>query len=212
LHNEASYLPRMPRWVLLYCANVAETGGQTPLASSRAVFDALDPEVRSAFTRRRVQYINRLHSGFGLGRSWQTQFGSADRATVETFLRASGYSFRWTDDGLDVAVVCDAVRAHPATGEHVWVAQVDTWHPATLPEDVRSRLTALVDTALPNDVRFGDGEPIPDQYAEHIHAVTDAQLRTFDWQTGDVLVLDNFLVAHGRMPYTGDRQVFVAVS
>jgi alpha-ketoglutarate-dependent taurine dioxygenase len=30
------------------------------------------------------------------------------------------------------------------------------------------------------------------------------------WQQGDVIVLDNFSMAHGRMPYKGPREIYVS--
>jgi alpha-ketoglutarate-dependent taurine dioxygenase len=34
---------------------------------------------------------------------------------------------------------------------------------------------------------------------------------SFPWQAGDAMFVDNFLVAHGRAPFTGDREVQVAL-
>jgi hypothetical protein len=33
-----------------------------------------------------------------------------------------------------------------------------------------------------------------------------------DWRAGDLMLIDNVLVAHGRRPFTGSRRVLVAMS
>jgi hypothetical protein len=33
-----------------------------------------------------------------------------------------------------------------------------------------------------------------------------------DWRDGDLLLIDNVLVGHGRRPYTGSRRILVAMS
>jgi len=35
---------------------------------------------------------------------------------------------------------------------------------------------------------------------------------SFPWQQGDILMLDNMLVAHGRAPYAGPREILVGMT
>lgn len=34
----------------------------------------------------------------------------------------------------------------------------------------------------------------------------------FPWQPGDIMVIDNMLMAHGREPFTGKRRIIVAMT
>ncbi len=34
----------------------------------------------------------------------------------------------------------------------------------------------------------------------------------FEWRAGDLLVVDNVLAAHGRMPFSGARRVLLAMT
>ena len=35
---------------------------------------------------------------------------------------------------------------------------------------------------------------------------------SFSWQEGDIVILDNYRMGHGRLPFTGERQVYIAFS
>jgi len=47
---------------------------------------------------------------------------------------------------------------------------------------------------------------------DEIRKAYDSETVKFDWQRGDLLLVDNMLVAHGREPFTGDRRVLVAMA
>jgi hypothetical protein len=62
------------------------------------------------------------------------------------------------------------------------------------------------------NAKFGDGSPIPIEMLEQIRAVLTSETVLFPWRAGDVLVLDNLLAAHGRMPFNGARKIILAMT
>ena len=65
---------------------------------------------------------------------------------------------------------------------------------------------------LPRNAYFGDGSPIPDSDLDLIREAYRTSEVAFPWRQGDVLLLDNMLVAHGRNPYQGARRILAALS
>jgi alpha-ketoglutarate-dependent taurine dioxygenase len=61
------------------------------------------------------------------------------------------------------------------------------------------------------DIQFEDGSEIPQDIIYEIYDVMEEQTVRFDWQKGDVLILNNTKVLHGRAPYSGQRRVLVAM-
>ena len=61
------------------------------------------------------------------------------------------------------------------------------------------------------DVTFGDGSII--DAADMALAIKIADELTYDlnWQAGDVVLIDNFTVMHGRRPYEGKRRVLASL-
>ncbi|QCG91751.1 TauD/TfdA family dioxygenase [Azospirillum sp. TSH100] len=213
LHNEQAYTLQWPRTIWFHCVTAAATGGATPIADSREVFRRIDPAVRDRFAAKRLMYVRNY--GNGLDLPWQRAFNTDDPAAVERFCRVNAIAWDWTEDGeLRTRQICQAVARHPATGEEVWFNQAHLFHVSNLPAAVRDSLLAVVEdeTELPRHVFHGDGSPIADADLDHIRAVLDKCTRSFPWQEGDVMMLDNMLAAHGRDPFTGARKVVVAMA
>ncbi|MFE4264785.1 TauD/TfdA family dioxygenase [Streptomyces sp. NPDC056883] len=213
MHNEMSYAHAWPSRLAFFCQVQPGTGGATPVLDAERWLAVLDPEVREAFAGG-VRYVQNLHDGYGLGKSWQDTFETGERADVEAFLKNAGAEWEWRRDGsLRVESLRPSTTRHPVTGVEVWFNQADQWHPAGLGDETAAELAQILsEDEMPQSVRFADGSPIP---AEYVAQVRDRGLEAavdVDWRTGDLLLIDNVLLAHGRRPFTGDRRVLVAMS
>lgn len=213
LHNEMSYSREYPSLIAFYCEVPPAVGGATPLADCRQLLRSLPPDLVERFRSKRLRYVQNLHAGIGLGKSWRDTFETDDRARVEAILRRRGAELAWKPDGsLRVAEVVDPIVTHPISGEQVFFSQAHLWHVSSLDPRTRAALRKVVgEDDLYHACTFGDGSPIDERDLDEIRRALDAATIEFPWRKHDVLVLDNVLIAHGRRPFQGPRRVLVAM-
>jgi alpha-ketoglutarate-dependent taurine dioxygenase len=211
LHNENSHCTSWPLKLYFCCVTAADTGGETPLADSRDVLATIPAAIRDEFAERGWRY--RRHFGL-LGFSWQDVFGSSDRDQVEAYCRENAMDVDWgEDDSLTVTYTRPAIHVHPVTGQPLWFNHGLFFNPFSLDPEVREGLLDAVGVeGLPYNTTYGDGEAVPEPVLQEIAQAYRAHTRTFPWQPGDLLFVDNMLVAHGRRPFTGDRRVLVGMA
>eukprot|EP01098_Paradermamoeba_levis_P005669 TRINITY_DN2382_c0_g1_i1.p1 TRINITY_DN2382_c0_g1~~TRINITY_DN2382_c0_g1_i1.p1 ORF type:complete len:245 (-),score=37.14 TRINITY_DN2382_c0_g1_i1:103-837(-) len=161
-----------------------------------------------------------------IAKSWQDAFMTKDRKQAEASCLSSGFvKFQWAEDN---SLFCETqtfkpTRFHPVTGEEVWFSQLPGWDPRmglttylSNPVDYNdfSGGEALVNK-LPYEQLFqiypqgclyaDDGSVIELDVLKHIHDVTWGLRVEFEWQVGDIAMIDNYYTAHGRTQYKGDR-------
>lgn len=214
MHNELSYSGNWPGHLLFYCHIPAEEGGETPISDCRQLLKQLNPDIVTAFEEKGVRYTRFLGGAKSIGKNWMSTFETDDRSTVEAYCRENNIDFLWKGDGLYLSQQGPGIIRHPITQEAVWFNQADQFHPSSLPEEVFMGLELMYadnKEQYPQYAYYGDGAEIPH---EHLRTVTEKHFDNalvFRWQKGDVLILDNLLVAHGRMPFKGERKVYVSM-
>jgi alpha-ketoglutarate-dependent taurine dioxygenase len=210
-HNENSYAHLWPRKIFFCCLTPASEGGATPIVDVRSVYRCIDPEIRRRFDDVGVLYLRNFSEEIGM--SWRKAFQTERHEIVEEIARSAGYHLKWHDDNrLTTWRVGKACGRHPSTGQPIWFNHAAFFHISTLPPAIRETLmTQLAEDELPNNSYFGDGSPIEEEVIEEIRSCYLAHQLIFDWRAGDVLALDNMLVAHARQPYRGSRRVLVAM-
>jgi alpha-ketoglutarate-dependent taurine dioxygenase len=212
LHNENSYSRSWPLKIFFFCELPAASGGVTPIADSARVFERIPPAVRERFERHGVMYVRNYGGGADL--PWQEVFQTSDRAVVEAFCRDQGIELEWRDEArLLTRQVCQAVAHHPSSGKPLWFNQAHLFHVSSLQPQLREALLEVFgEQDLPRNTFFGDGSRIEDEMLDEVRQVYRAESVAFPWEQGDVLLLDNMAVAHGRSTYQGERRIRVGMA
>ena len=212
LHHEMSYSHQAPRRIWFYCDGPPETGGSTPLCDDRRVWSALPEDMRAEFSEKKIMYVRNF--GLGVDMPWQEAFQTDDKREVERYCDDSRIEVEWMAGGrLRTRQVRDAVAVHPDTHECVWFNHAHMFHWSSLDQaTAKALLSQFREDELPRNACFGDGTPIPVQNLQDIRDTYDRLAVRFEWQKGDVLMLDNILTSHGRDPFSGQRRILVAMA
>lgn len=211
-HNELAYSKNWPLEIFFFCDIQPDNGGETPIADSRKVYLNLSDETRKKFEEHGVLYQRYLGSGLGL--SWQEVFQTDNKADVEAYCAESGIELEWIDDRKVITRSRrPAVQRHPKTGELIWFNHAHFFNIWNMPEDEREQLMSMVrEHEIPFNTYFGNGEPISREIVAEIMEAFDKAWVEFPWLKGDILYLDNMLMAHSRNPFEGKRKVVVAMN
>jgi alpha-ketoglutarate-dependent taurine dioxygenase len=211
-HNEMAYLPDYPRKIFIFCESAALEGGEVPVNDIRDTVRIIPEHIKDAFRELGVRYHRSLARTSGSGAmGWADTFGTDDKALVEQQLTASGYECQWSGEDLRYHYRRDAFLAHPETGEDLWFNQVTELHCSywrshpDFPGD-------LPDQAYPATTTYGDGAAIEDDLISFLRGALWQTTRAVRMRQGDVLVLDNQVLQHGRFAFKGPRRHFVSLT
>jgi hypothetical protein len=212
LHNEMSHEIKIPSLLTLCCLIPSISGGQTQIADVNKVLSKIDPKIVSEFKQRNGWKLIR-NFGMGFGPTVADGFGMTDIKEIKQ---------NCVERDIEMQVIAPehvrtnqyrrAVRPHPATGMELWFNHIVFWHTSSMPKayfKFMSQQYAIEE--FPYATMFGDGTVIPDQYTQNIRQAYSDSETCFDWEKGDVMLVDNFRVAHGRKPYEGDRSIIVSM-
>lgn len=209
LHHEMAQTLTFPGALFFFCEKAAESGGATPICRSDRTLKTLETQNPTFIAKLRsvgVKYRNSMPSEAnhesGQGRSWKDTLTVNSAHEAEEKLAALGYQFNWLEDGgLSVQTPALAAVDHFGRGKDVFFNQIVA---------AAAGWTVAADDREPR-LCFGDDSPI--EHADLADTIKAAYQHTVDleWQTGDVALLDNLKVMHGRRPFEGSRSVLASL-
>ena len=207
LHIENGNTPMPPDVIAFFSELSATKGSQTTICDGHAVYQALSPKLKATFSqpmrisRYLPQAIWQNYVATATGRTDAEQISLND---LETFITAT------TSKTLTHCV-------EPQTDGGVrYVLQI----PAIREDNVSGQL-AFANTLLGPSFNYekpeftlANGQPVDDALLDELTQICEKYTQDIAWQNGDVVILDNKRMMHGRrqidVPLT-ERKLYIAM-
>ena len=209
LHHEMAQTPYFPSHLFFFCERAAAASGATPLCRSDVLLEKLTLQLPEFVARCRAHGARysltmpaEADAHSGQGRSWRHTLNVDTKEAAEARLAALEYDWQWLpDDAIRTTTPALSLIRHTPSGNEVFFNQLIAafcgW------QDQRNEGT--------RSVTYGDGLAFDD--ADMQSAVEIAYDLVFDlpWESGDVALIDNYQVMHGRRPFSGQRSVLASL-
>lgn len=210
LHNENSYASSWPGKIMFWCARRASVGGESLLADCRKVYSSLQSELTDVNESSEIVYTRRFDSHIGLG--WKEAFSVADEKQLEYVLNEKSYTWHWENDVIYVSRKSRWIRRHPLTDEPVWFNHALFFNNEFIASQLgvpKSNLEAIK-KYMPYVTSFTSSDS-DSRIMASIRRAYDEHTMSISLENGDVLFLDNMIMAHGRTSFRGERKMYVTM-
>jgi alpha-ketoglutarate-dependent taurine dioxygenase len=204
LHCENGNTPFQPDLCWFHCERAADRGSQTTVCDGYAVWDALSAGARAAFSRQPIRYLRRVEA-----QRWR-RFVSHARGGQPAPEQVTVADLRALAAGR-----ADLHIEPNADGSIVYSFVTGAVHPTLFgsrPAFANSILGPSYNYEAPV-ISFADGTPLSADLLAEVRQVTERLTEDIDWQDGDVVLIDNTRVMHGRRRIEDPRRsIFNALS
>lgn len=196
LHLENGNSPFVPDLTWFLCERAAADGSQTTVCDGYRVWDAASEEDRAAFAQD-ITYSRRVEED-----KWKQfvlhQSGGAKRLEDITF----------EDFRALVAGSRDTTLVHLPDGAAHYTYRTPAAR-TTLFGERLSWANSIFGPSYNYEkpvIAFADGTPLSPGLTDRMKRLTDELTEDIDWQDGDVALIDNTRVMHGRRAITDTRR------
>lgn len=211
-HNELSYTLTPPSRLAFYCSVAPPVGGETPIADVHKVYQRIPQSLKDKFINK-GGWLLRRHYLNGFGPSIYKAMGLETAEQVEHYCQRAKVDLHWDEQQQAITEqVRPVVHKHPTSSLPLWFNHVAFWHPSSLCPKVKESIEASFDSkCYPFNTLYGDGSTISDEDIAIIKDAYKQEEKAFKWHVGDVMLIDNWRVSHGRKPFEGQRRVLVSM-
>lgn len=213
LHGEMYYTQKPPGILWFCCETPSAERGETTVCDGRRIYADLSERARTLFESKRVKYIRHLPDGV-----WQSAFQTGAVEEVERYCHGQGMQVTFDpDDGSVTTELLRWALVEGPTGQRdTFINNIVALYLGELSfqRGIAARAVRNLSggKAFQMKVRMENGAPVPGAVIRELLALNERHMADVRWRRGDVLMVDNTRVLHGRRAFEGPRDIFIRLA
>lgn len=194
LHGEMYYRKQKPDIIWFYCASPALKDGETTICDGVQVYNKLSASTQDLLHKKRLKYIRTYPAD-----AWQKIYQTDDLNLVKKVCHDNDMHLKINPDhSITTEYISSAIQKSRCGSHKVFINNL-------LP--VVSQEIAGINSSI---VRFEDNSKISNSVINEIKDVTEKLTYLVSWQKGDIVMLDNTRLLHGRRSFSDNqRDIYV---
>lgn len=229
-HTEMCYLKNRPGKVFFYCITKPEQYGETSVFDCAEIFANLPAEMQHKIETLGMMYqryfVNKKARFFNVYKTWMDSFQADTREQAEAACREQGLDFEWqANGGLTTRNKMPGMIVDPKSGKKC--ISLTLYNSESASYDMytfKRRINTFSRLAFSTFIRaqyarknvflktlWGDGSEITPAETRLLIDAAWQQSNLFQWQSGDLLILDNIRCGHGRLNVIPPRKIAAAL-
>ncbi|MBD2568203.1 TauD/TfdA family dioxygenase [Anabaena lutea] len=189
LHGEMYYQKNIPLMLWFFCANPASQDGETTVCDGRQFFAELSNSTKELFRHKKLKFTAKMQKD-----EWQKKYKTDDVNELEEMCKSNNTHLTiYEDQSIVLEYLCPVVISSRCGKYQVFI---------------NSLLPAM--QLNPDVLKFDDDSKIPNELMDELNAIAERLTTNISWQKGDILMIDNTRIMHGRRAFTDkNREIYI---
>ncbi len=196
LHGEMYYMRQKPTLLWFYCEHPPAEAGETTLCDGRELYKKMTAKEREYFSEHKLKYIRHLTR-----EEWPVAFQTNALDDLRAWCVKNDSTLTENPDGsMTIEYVCSAVSRERVENQDVFINNLFVIHSAeqAILSGAAAKALSLPRNACPIVVRLENDAEIPQEIIAQLEQAANKLSAKVSWQAGDVLMIDNTRILHGR--------------
>ncbi|MEH1831711.1 MAG: TauD/TfdA family dioxygenase [Nostoc sp.] len=185
LHGEMYYQQNIPLMLWFFCANPPLEDGETTVCDGRQFFNEISSSTKELFSKKKLKFAVQISK-----EDWQKKYQTNNLNTLEEMCQKNNTHMTVNDDqSIMLEYISSAIIPSRCGKYQVFINSL-------LPTKQLS----------PKILKFEDDSEIPEEVVSELNEIAEKITTEISWQKGDILMIDNTRILHGRRAFADDQR------